>query len=212
MPRHPTAAYVKALTLIDEKRLEDAYSLLDSVATDDLKETKPLKLLAKMQIEQKQFAQAVRTGERARKIDPHDSVWIVQLGKLYVKTEQKEKLLEIFEEVVKIDPDDLAPRKVLAKHYLDLGKHLEAERYARKGLEIDVLDAECQRIIIEDFSTWIASKEDLIISKLWWAKDSRSEQQLRDVRNLAATGCDTDYIVRWTTELGLLSLWQELQS
>lgn len=69
-----------------------------------------------------------------------------------------------------------------------------------------------QRIIIEDFSTWIASKEDLIISKLWWAKDSRSEQQLRDVRNLAATGCDTDYIVRWTTELGLLSLWQELQS
>src|SRR5882672_8071677 len=37
-----------------------------------------------------------------------------------------------------------------------------------------------QRITIEDFSTWIASKEDLILSKLWWAKDSRSEQQLRD--------------------------------
>ena len=47
-----------------------------------------------------------------------------------------------------------------------------------------------QRIAIEDFSTWIASKDDLIISKLWWAKDSRSEMQLRDVKNLAATGCD----------------------
>ena len=33
------------------------------------------------------------------------------------------------------------------------------------------------------------SKEDLIISKLYWAKDSHSEQQLRDVKNLAATGC-----------------------
>ncbi len=53
-----------------------------------------------------------------------------------------------------------------------------------------------ERIAIEDFSTWIASKEDLIISKLWWAKDSHSEQQLRDVKNLASTGCDTGSIER----------------
>jgi hypothetical protein len=66
-----------------------------------------------------------------------------------------------------------------------------------------------QRISIEDFSTWIASKEDLIISKLWWAKDSHSEQQLRDVKNLAGTGCDRDYIEYWTKELGLLNLCQE---
>ena len=66
-----------------------------------------------------------------------------------------------------------------------------------------------QRIAIEDFSTWIASKEDLIVSKLWWAKDSHSELQLRDVKNLAGTGCDHDYIERWTRELGLLNLWQE---
>ena len=65
------------------------------------------------------------------------------------------------------------------------------------------------KFAIEDFSTWIASKEDLIISKLWWAKDSRSEQQFRDVKNLVATGCDQDYIARWTKELGVLSLWQE---
>jgi hypothetical protein len=68
-----------------------------------------------------------------------------------------------------------------------------------------------QRINIEDFSTWIASKEDLIISKLWWAKDSHSELQLRDVRNLAGTGSDTAYIERWTKELGLHSLWLECQ-
>jgi hypothetical protein len=66
-----------------------------------------------------------------------------------------------------------------------------------------------QRIAIEDFSTWIVSKEDLIISKLWWAKDSHSEQQLRDVKNLAGTGCNADYIERWTAELGLHNLWQQ---
>ena len=66
-----------------------------------------------------------------------------------------------------------------------------------------------QRITIEDFGTWIVSKEDLIISKLWWAKDSQSELQLRDVKNLAGTGFDAAYIERWTTELGLNTLWEE---
>lgn len=69
-----------------------------------------------------------------------------------------------------------------------------------------------QRIKIEDFSTWIASKEDLIISKLHWAKDTRSELQLRDIRNLAATPYDAAYIERWTDILGLHILWSECKS
>lgn len=69
-----------------------------------------------------------------------------------------------------------------------------------------------QRIAIEDFSTWIASKEDLVISKLWWAKDSHSELQLRDVKNLASTGCDAVYVEHWTRELGLHNLWLECQT
>ncbi|HYJ05692.1 MAG TPA: hypothetical protein VEX43_11195 [Chthoniobacterales bacterium] len=67
------------------------------------------------------------------------------------------------------------------------------------------------RIAVQDFSVWIASKEDLIISKLAWASDSRSETQLNDVKNLALTGCDTAYIEHWTQQLGLLTLWQECQ-
>ncbi|HWM26761.1 MAG TPA: hypothetical protein VNP98_18230 [Chthoniobacterales bacterium] len=66
-----------------------------------------------------------------------------------------------------------------------------------------------KQIRIEDFSTWIASKEDLIISKLFWAKDTGSEIQMGDVRNLAATGCDAAYIENWTEELGLTNLWQQ---
>jgi hypothetical protein len=66
-----------------------------------------------------------------------------------------------------------------------------------------------QRIKIEDFETWIVTKEDLILSKLFWAKDSRSELQLGDVKNLVSTGCDRAYIAKWTKELGLSDLWQE---
>ncbi len=38
-----------------------------------------------------------------------------------------------------------------------------------------------RRLKISDFELWIVSKEDLIISKLFWAKDSHSERQLSDV-------------------------------
>jgi hypothetical protein len=66
-----------------------------------------------------------------------------------------------------------------------------------------------QQITILDFTTWIVSKEDLIISKLFWAKDSHSELQLRDVRNLLATDFDSPYLQRWTGELGLVTLLAE---
>jgi hypothetical protein len=66
------------------------------------------------------------------------------------------------------------------------------------------------RIRIEDFETWIVSKEDLILSKLFWARDSRSELQMRDLRNLMLAGCDRSYIERWTRELGVHILWEEL--
>ncbi len=62
---------------------------------------------------------------------------------------------------------------------------------------------------VSEESTFIVSKEDLIISKLFWAKDSHSEVQLGDVRNLLATGYDDTYLRRWTRELGLDSLLTE---
>lgn len=66
-----------------------------------------------------------------------------------------------------------------------------------------------QQISLLDFTTFIVSKEDLIISKLFWAKDSRSERQLGDVKNLLATGSDEAYLQRWTRALGLDSLLAE---
>ena len=66
-----------------------------------------------------------------------------------------------------------------------------------------------QKISIGVFDTFIVSKEDLIISKLFWAIDSHSEVQLSDVRNLLATGYDSDYLQRWTRELGLNTLLED---
>jgi hypothetical protein len=67
-----------------------------------------------------------------------------------------------------------------------------------------------KRIEIEDFHTWIVSKEDLILSKLFWAKDSRSALQLGDVKNLNLTGCDRAYVDHWADILGVTDLWKEI--
>jgi len=58
-----------------------------------------------------------------------------------------------------------------------------------------------------DFS--IVTLEDLIISKLLWAKQSRSELQLKDVANLLRENPDQNYIKRWVKEMGLEDLLKE---
>lgn len=148
-PKNVAAITVQAMLLIDEGSADIAANKLNAIATEDLKDTKPLKLLLRLQNSEKNFNKAVQTCERARKIDPHDPYWIMELYKIYVKTDQKNKLVEIFEEVARIDPDQMKPRKELAQHHSRMGKHAEAERYARMALEIDVTDRECQTIFID---------------------------------------------------------------
>jgi hypothetical protein len=80
----------------------------------------------------------------------------------------------------------------------------------RKKIEYRRVEFERRQMIsILDFTIFIVSKEDLVISKLFWAKDSHSELQLGDVRNLLATGYDAAYLRRWTRELRLDTLLEE---
>lgn len=53
---------------------------------------------------------------------------------------------------------------------------------------------------------WTISKEDLILSKLLWAKDTKSEMQMRDVANIIRNGFDEDYVQSWVENLGLVEI------
>jgi len=67
-----------------------------------------------------------------------------------------------------------------------------------------------KQIKLGDFQTWIVSREDLILSKLYWAKESRSEIQLRDVSNLLAVDCDNAYLHSQAPRLGVEELLKEV--
>jgi hypothetical protein len=59
---------------------------------------------------------------------------------------------------------------------------------------------------------FIVAPEDLIISKLDWARGSRSDVQLADVRNLmqAVPELDRTYLEQWVMRLGLEGLYREV--
>lgn len=57
----------------------------------------------------------------------------------------------------------------------------------------------------------VITLEDLIISKLLWAKKSLSEKQLTDVENLMQENFDVDYIENWTRKLKLEDLYKKCQ-
>ena len=66
-----------------------------------------------------------------------------------------------------------------------------------------------RQITVKGFHTWIVSREDLILSKLYWARDSRSELQFRDVKNLLSSDCDMAYLQSRAETLGLKPLLME---
>lgn len=66
-----------------------------------------------------------------------------------------------------------------------------------------------KKIEFTDFEVWTISREDLILSKLNWAKKSRSEMQMRDVANIIRNGYDKDYVNFWAEKLKVKDLLEE---
>lgn len=64
---------------------------------------------------------------------------------------------------------------------------------------------------LDGFPIYVAAPEDLILSKLLWARESRSEFQLRDVRSIvhAVAELDQDYLQRWAEHLEVAGLLSE---
>jgi hypothetical protein len=69
-----------------------------------------------------------------------------------------------------------------------------------------------QMISFEGVNVAITAPEDLILSKLYWTKDSHSEMQLRDARNLVQTvpNLDTAYLAEWVVKLNLEDIYKEV--
>ncbi len=70
-----------------------------------------------------------------------------------------------------------------------------------------------KQMMLEDLEIYVVAPEDLILSKLYWARDSFSELQLGDVKNLLNSMeiLDKDYIEEWTRYLEVEELYRKVK-
>ena len=88
---------------------------------------------------------------------------------------------------------------------------IKIDLIVRKSSDYRLLEFERrQPATLGTVSTWIVSREDLILSKLVWARDAQSEIQRRDVKQLLGAVVDREYLRYWAGALGVQVLLKEL--
>jgi hypothetical protein len=95
---------------------------------------------------------------------------------------------------------------------LNLTNGVKVDCITRKptGFEADKFGRR-RRSEIDGISFWVISKEDLILSKLEWAKDSLSEKQFLDIRSLIESGIDDELFREQIERLNLSEVWAEFE-
>ena len=111
--------------------------------------------------------------------------------------------------------DDLAVHEAIARQGMFNAIHstliVKVDFIVRKASEYRRVEFARRRpVLIDGVQLSLVAPEDLILSKLDWARDSRSELQLRDVRNLldSVPDLDRDYLDRWVAALDLRALFE----
>jgi hypothetical protein len=94
---------------------------------------------------------------------------------------------------------------------MHLSTGIKVDLIVKKDSEYRHVEFERRRQVrIGDISTWIVSCEDLILSKLEWARESGSELQRRDVKSLLHLSMDRAYLQDWASQLGLAETLAEI--
>jgi len=117
-----------------------------------------------------------------------------------------DRFVELFEQDFYIDRDMAADaiRNQSMFNIIHLETVIKVDFIIRKNQEYRVLEFNNRKKMkLEDQEVWVVSLEDLIISKLYWAKDSFSEMQIKDIVSLIDLDFDMDYVEKWCHHLGL---------
>ena len=126
-----------------------------------------------------------------------------------------ERLVALFSHDFYVDEDTVrsAVRQQRLFNLMHLGSGIKVDMIVRKDSDYRITEFERrQRVRLGSVLTWIASREDLIVSKLVWSRDTRSELQRRDVKALLGQTVDIQYVSAWANRLGVGDLWNEIRN
>jgi len=128
---------------------------------------------------------------------------------------------------------DFIRRLPAEQYYADLAAALEAHQRQSlfnvidmtTGWKIDLIIRKArafsreefrrrQSVDLHDLALFVASAEDVIVSKLEWSKLAQSARQMEDVAailRLRFQSLDRPYLEKWIMELGLENQWNDAQ-
>ena len=124
------------------------------------------------------------------------------------------RVYDLFKDQYYIDKDAVI-RSIAASRLFNIIEYkrvVKVDIIVRKDEEYRILEfSRRQRIHYKQQAIWVVSPEDLILSKLLWAKDTKSQLQLRDVKQLIqmVEAVDTNYVRDWSARLGVFHLLEE---
>ncbi len=117
------------------------------------------------------------------------------------------------------------------EYYADLDAALEAQRRQsmfnvidlRTGWKIDLIICKDrafsqeefrrrQQVSVQELPLFVASAEDVVISKLEWSKLSQSKRHIEDVAGVLRMrweSLDHAYLEKWIVDLGLVGEWND---
>lgn len=132
-------------------------------------------------------------------------------------TGDADRLARLFVEDYYISPDAVQAAITNRSMFnvIHLGETLKVDLIVRKDTPYRQLEFQRRLSVnLEGSKLYIVSAEDLVLSKLEWLKDSRSERQMDDVRNLLNSVADIDeaYLEEWAVKLGLNELLEEART
>ena len=153
-PREPLAAVVLAELELLARDVDEAVAFLEAAFDEQEPNARVLGLLAKLRLLQAQPEEAARLYELGRtkfKIDqsylPQSGEWLKGLAAAYIQLGEDDKLKNVLESIANLDGDNPVVRRKLAQLADDKGNVVEAGRWAKEALQIDVTDPETHRIL-----------------------------------------------------------------
>ncbi|MCP4682570.1 MAG: hypothetical protein GY864_09580 [Desulfobacterales bacterium] len=114
--------------------------------------------------------------------------------------------VKLFEQDFYIDKDMVADaiRNQAMFNIIHLETVIKVDFIIRKNHEYRILEFnKRKKKKLDDLEISVVSLEDLIISKIYWARDSFSEMQINDIISLMDLDFDMDYVKKWCARLGL---------
>ncbi len=132
---------------------------------------------------------------------------------VYLQKENISAIVKMFEQDYYIDEDSV--RMAIESNRMFNIVHNETvtkvDFIIRKKTEYRLVEFERRQLVnFVNIPTYIVSKEDLIISKLDWMKNSKSDMQKKDISLLLSSDYDKDYVKKWSIELALNGLLEEI--